>query len=63
MSRCVKYTARPVREVRGVPDFLPPPDELAQVTHEYQVSADSSRARSCEVLRRTVAPRRKPNVV
>jgi hypothetical protein len=37
--------------------------KLAQVTHEYQVSADSSRARSCEVLRRTVAPRRKPNVV
>jgi hypothetical protein len=29
MSRCVKYTAGPVREVRGVPDFLPPPDELA----------------------------------
>jgi len=58
-SRTVKYTSGEIGRVRGVDDFLPPPDQLVAREDNVKVTLSLSR-RSVDFFKRAAKQRRVP---
>jgi len=44
MSKRIRYTEGPIRDVRVIPDFLPPPEELAFKGEQVKVTIGLSKS-------------------